>query len=160
MTKAKIEEGTKVIDFCLPESEDSQVCINDLKGSWVVLYFYPKDNTSGCTKEAIAFSELLPEFEKLGATVIGISKDSIKSHKRFAEKHNLKVRLLSDEDHKVIEAFGAWKKKSMYGRQYWGTERSTFLIDPEGTVVKIWRKVKVAGHVEEVLNTLKELASK
>ncbi len=146
----------KADNFCLKNFEEQEICLNDFENKWVVLYFYPKDNTSGCTKEAIGFTENLEEFEKLNAVVIGVSPDSPKSHKRFMEKHNLKVILLSDSDHTILEKFGAWQLKKMYGREYYGVVRSTFLISPDKEIVKEWRKVKVKGHVEEVLNTLKE----
>lgn len=122
-----------------------------------MLYFYPRDNTPGCTVEAREFTELLPEFEKLGAAVIGVSKDSLESHRRFAEKHGLKVTLLSDPEHRVIEAYGAWAKKKMRGREYWGTVRTTYLIDPEGRVAKVWRRVRARGHAAKVLEELRRL---
>jgi len=142
--------------FSLNDKEGKKHSLNDYIGKWVVLYFYPKDNTSGCTKEAISFTEKKKEFEKLGAVIIGISTDSEQSHKRFAEKHNLNIMLLSDPEHKVIEKYGAWGKKKLYGKEYYGTVRSTFLINPDGEIVQEWRKVKVDGHAEEVLKTLKE----
>ncbi len=147
----------KAPEFCLPDKEGNNHCLKDYKGKWVVLYFYPKDNTSGCTKEAIGFSDKKRDFEKLGAIIIGISKDSPKSHIRFIEKHNLGILLLSDEEHKIIEAYGAWGLKKMYGKEYYSTIRSTFLIDPEGNIVEEWKKVRVNGHVESVYNRLKEL---
>ena len=152
-----VEIGKKAPEFCLPDQDGNEVCLKDFRGKWVVLYFYPKDNTSGCTREAIDFTENLKDFEELDAVVLGVSKDSVKSHKNFMEKHGLKITLLSDPEHKVIEAYGAWKLKKRYGREYFGTERSTFLIDPDGIVRFIWRNVKVKGHVEEVKNKLKEL---
>ena len=144
-------------EFCLPDAEGNEHCLSDFRGKWVVLYFYPKDNTSGCTKEAIGFTERKNDFENEGAVIIGISKDSPKSHARFIEKHGLDILLLSDEDHSVIERYGAWGKKKLYGKEHWGTVRSTFLIDPEGKIVREWRKVKVAGHADEVLNALRDL---
>ena len=144
------------LDFCLPDHSGKEHCLKDYAGKWVVLYFYPKDNTSGCTREAKEFTEMKEEFEKLGAVIIGVSKDSPKSHAKFIEKHNLGILLLSDENHEVIEKYGAWGKKKNYGREYYGTVRSTFLIDPSGKIIKEWKKVRVAGHVEKVLNTLKE----
>ncbi len=145
----------KAPDFTLLDKDNNKVSLSDFKGKWLVLYFYPKDNTSGCTREAIDFTEKKEEFEKLGAEIVGISKDSIKSHIKFSEKHNLKITLLSDPDHKVHELYGAWGKKKLYGKEYFGTIRSTFLIDPEGNIRKEWKKVKVKGHVEEVLKALK-----
>ena len=143
-------------DFCLP-SEDGDVCLKDYRGKYVVLYFYPKDNTSGCTREAMDFTNLKEEFERLSAVIIGISKDSLQSHKRFREKHSLGIILLSDTEKKVVQKYGVWKKKKLYGREYYGVERTTFLIDPDGRVVKIWPKVKVKDHVEEVLEFLKKI---
>ncbi len=130
--------------------------LNDFEGKWVVLYFYPKDNTSGCTKEAIGFTEKKEEFEKLGAVIIGISPNSPKSHGLFIEKHNLNVLLLSDPAHKVLGKYGVWQKKKLYGREYMGVVRTTFLISPKRKIKHIWRKVRVKGHIEEVLNSLKE----
>ncbi len=153
-----LNTGDVAPDFCLENQFEETICLHDLKGKWVVLYFYPKDNTSGCTREAVEFTEHLKEFEKLGAVIIGISKDSVKSHKKFVEKHHLKITLLSDPEHKVIEKYGAWKLKKRYGREYYGTERSTFLIDPDGIVRHIWRNVKVKGHVEEVKSILEQIA--
>ena len=152
-----MKEGDEAPDFCLPDHEGKEHCLHDFRGKWVILYFYPKDNTSGCTREAKDFTEMKGEFEKLNAVIIGVSKDSPKSHARFIEKHDLDIVLLSDENHKVIEKYGAWGKKKNYGREYFGTVRSTFLINPDGKIVKIWPKVRVAGHVEEVLNKLKEV---
>lgn len=151
--------GDLAPDFCLKDSEEKELCLKDLRGKWVILYFYPKDNTSGCTKEAVGFSERINEIRKLGAEVIGISKDSIKSHKNFIDKHNLKIILLSDPEHKVIEKYGAWQLKKSYGREYYGTVRTTYLIDPEGKIAYIWHKVRVKGHIDEVINKLKELIS-
>ena len=154
-----IKIGDKAPDFCLPDQDDKEVCLKDLKGKWVVLYFYPKDNTSGCTKEAIGFTENKKEFEKLGAVILGVSPDSTKSHRNFIAKKELNITLLSDTEHKILEMYGAWQLKKMYGREYYGVVRSTFLISPEGKVAFIWPKVKVAGHVEKVLEKLKELSS-
>lgn len=152
-----VEVGKEALDFCLLDENGQKVCLNDFKGKWVVLYFYPKDNTPGCTKEAENFSELLPEFEKLGAVVIGVSPDSVESHKKFKEKRDLKVKLLSDESREVLKAYGVWQKKKMYGREYMGVVRTTYLIDPEGKVAHVWKRVKVKGHAEAVLNRLKDL---
>lgn len=144
-------------DFTLPLPGGRAVTLSELKPAPVVLFFYPRDDTSGCTKEAVAFSQLLPEFEALGVQVFGISKDSLNKHERFAAKHALTVPLLSDKESDVSEKFGVWKEKSMYGRTHWGIERSTFLIDGEGRIAKEWRKVKVPGHAEEVLEAAKAL---
>jgi peroxiredoxin Q/BCP len=152
-----MEIGAEAPLFCLSDRAGKQECLSDFTGKWVVLYFYPKDNTSGCTREAIEFSEQLSEFEKQNAVIIGISPDSPASHQKFAEKHQLTVLLLSDENHQVAEKYGAWKLKRMYGREYYGIERSTFLITPEGKLADEWRKVKVAGHVDAVKQTLETL---
>jgi peroxiredoxin Q/BCP len=152
-----IEPGTKAPDFTLPRDGGGEVSLSDLAGRPVVLYFYPRDDTSGCTKEAVAFTELMPEFEAAGAAVLGVSKDSVAKHDKFRDKHDLKVTLLSDDDSDVCERYGVWVEKSMYGKTYMGIERSTFLIDGTGTVREVWRKVKVPGHAEKVLETVKAL---
>ena len=152
-----LEVGDKAPDFCLPNQDSEEVCLRDLQGSWVVLYFYPKDSTPGCTTEALDFTAHLPEFEALGATVLGVSPDSIRRHRNFIEKKELKVTLLSDEEKEVLQAYGVWQLKKSYGREYMGVVRSTFIIDPDGKIAAKWEKVKVKGHVEEVLNRLKEL---
>ena len=152
-----LEVGDKAPDFCLPNQDSEEVCLRDLQGSWVVLYFYPKDSTPGCTTEALDFTAHLPEFEALGATVLGVSPDSIRRHRNFIEKKELKVTLLSDEEKEVLQAYGVWQLKKNYGREYMGVVRSTFIIDPDGKIAAKWEKVKVKGHVEEVLNRLKEL---
>lgn len=144
-------------DFTLPLAGAREVTLSALRPAPVVLFFYPRDDTSGCTKEAVAFSQLLPEFEALGVQVFGISKDSLNKHERFAAKHALTVPLLSDKEGDVAERYGVWKEKCMYGRTHWGIERSTFLIDAEGRIARAWRKVKVAGHAEEVLEAAKAL---
>ncbi len=153
----KINVGDTAPEFCLPDKDGNEVCLKDLKGKWVVLYFYPKDNTKGCTIEAIEFTTSLPEFEKMGATVIGISPDSTSSHQKFTEKHELKVRLLSDVDKNILNQYGSWGEKSMYGKTYFGVIRSTVLIDPEGIIAETWFKVRVKDHVLKVKETLKEL---
>lgn len=149
--------GDKVKNFCLTDENEKEVCLNDFKGKWLVIYFYPKDSTSGCTREAIGFTENLTKFKRAGAIVIGISPDSSESHTKFIAKHELKHILLSDPEHKILDLFGCWQLKKLYGREYYGVVRSTFLVEPKGKIVKEWRKVRVNGHVEEVLNTLKEL---
>ena len=153
----QIEEGQPAPDFTLPRDGGGEMGPSDLTGKKVVLFFYPRDDTSGCTKEAVGFSELAAEFDKAGAVVIGISKDGIKKHDKFRDKHSLTVPLLSDENSDVTERFGAWVEKSMYGKKYMGIERSTFLIDGSGTVRRVWRKVKVPGHAEEVLEAARAL---
>ena len=146
----------KTADFCLPDENGEKTCLDNYRGKWIILYFYPKDNTSGCTKEAIDFTRYIEEFNKLDTTIIGVSPDSPESHKKFIEKHGLKIKLLSDKDHKILEKYDVWQLKKMYGREYYGVIRSTFLINSEGEIIYEWRKVKVSGHVEEVLEKLKE----
>jgi len=153
MTDAALEPAP---DFTLP-STSGEVTLSALKGSPVVLFFYPRDDTSGCTKENEAFTALLPDFEALGVKVFGISKDSIASHEKFMAKKDLTVPLLSDEESDVCEKFDTWKEKSMYGKKFMGIERSTFLIDAEGRIAQVWRKVKVPGHAEAVLEAAKAL---
>ncbi len=152
-----LKVGDKAPDFCLPNQDEVEICLRDLLGKWIVLYFYPKDNTPGCTTEAIEFTTHLKEFEELGSIVIGVSADSPKKHRNFIEKKQLGITLLSDEEHKVLEQYGVWQLKKNYGREYMGIVRTTFIIDPEGIIRAVWEKVKVKGHVEEVLAKLKEL---
>ena len=140
----------------LPRDGGTALDISKLRPDWVVLFFYPRDDTSGCTKEALAFTALQADFAALGAQVVGISKDSVASHDKFVAKYQLTIPLLSDENDTVCETFGVWKEKSMYGKTYMGIERSTFLIDRDGQIAKEWRKVKVLGHAEAVLQTLKD----
>lgn len=144
-------------DFTLPRDGGQAVTLSALRPGAVVLFFYPRDDTSGCTTEALAFSALKESFDAAGATVLGISKDSIESHAKFRGKHALTVELLSDQDADVCEKYGVWREKSMYGKTFLGIERSTFLIAGDGRIAKIWRKVKVPGHAEEVLATLNAL---
>lgn len=144
-------------DFSLASSAGGHVSLGNLKGHWAVLFLYPADNTPTCTQEACAFSEALPEFEKLAAKLYGLSKDSLKDHEKFITKYALRMPLLSDPDTTAIAAFGSWVEKSLYGRVYMGTDRSTFIIDPQGTIRKEWRKVRIKGHIDEVLNALKDL---
>ena len=151
------KEGDFALSFCLPDAEENQVCLKDFQGKWLVLYFYPKDNTSGCTLEAIDFSKSINAFERMNTVVLGVSPDSPKSHCNFRDRHDLKIRLLSDENHEVMGQYGVWVKKKMYGREYFGVERSTFLIDPQGKIVSVWRKVNVPGHIEAVLKEIKSI---
>lgn len=152
-----IEEGQMAPDVNLQLSDESEAKLSAYRGKPVVLYFYPKDDTPGCTKEAIAFTELAGEFEKAGVKVIGVSKDPPAKHVKFSAKHDLKVALATDADGSVTESFGVWVEKNMYGRKYMGIQRATFLIDGEGKVAKVWPKVKVAGHAEAVLEDAKAL---
>lgn len=154
-----LSEGRKAPDFKLPDDGGKTLQLTKLKGRPVVIYFYPKDDTSGCTAEAKDFSCLAGDFAAAGAEVIGISPDSPASHAKFKAKHDLGVRLAADEDKAVAQAYGVWVEKSMYGRKYMGVERSTFLVDTSGKLARIWRKVKVPGHAEEVLEAVKALKS-
>jgi peroxiredoxin Q/BCP len=151
-----MDVGDKAPDFTL-ETAEGPVSLADFAGRKLVVYFYPKDDTPGCTTEAIDFTRLAPRFEAAGTTVLGVSKDSVKSHARFAAKHNLSVRLASDPDGQVIEAFGAWVEKSMYGKKYMGIDRSTFLIGPDGRIAAAWHKVSVKGHAEAVAAAAEQL---
>lgn len=152
-----VEVGDKAPDFTLPADGGGKVALKALRGKTVVLYFYPKDDTSGCTAEACAFRDTLPDFSKVKAQVIGISRDSVASHDKFKQKYKLPFPLASDADGKVCEAYGVWVEKSMYGRKYMGIERATFLIDAKGVVRGVWRKVKVPGHAEEVLEAARAM---
>jgi peroxiredoxin Q/BCP len=149
--------GAAAPDFSMPATGGRSVSLESLKGKPFVLYFYPRADTPGCTKEACAFQEGLPDFAKLGVTVIGVSKDSMKALEKFAEKYGLAFPLASDPEAKVIEAYDAWQEKSLYGKKYMGIERSTVLVDATGKVARHWRKVKVAGHAEDVLQAVKAL---
>ncbi len=151
------EVGELAPDFTLVDAQETPITLSSLRGSWVVLYFYPKDNTPGCTTEACDFSNSLERFTGLDARVLGVSPDPIKSHRKFIEDQGLQISLLSDPDHRVAEGYGAWAKKRNYGKEYLGIERSTFLIDPEGRIAHAWRKVKVEGHVRQVRDKLQEL---
>jgi thioredoxin-dependent peroxiredoxin len=149
-----VQEGDKAPTFTLPADDGSTVSLDDLRGKRVVLYFYPKDDTSGCTAQACEFRDALPSISGVGAVVLGVSPDPVSSHEKFKAKYDLNFPLLADEDHTVAEAYGVWKEKSMYGRKYWGIERSTFLIDADGVIEKAWRKVKPKGHAEMVASEL------
>jgi peroxiredoxin Q/BCP len=152
-----VEVGDQAPDFTLPADGGGTMSLKALRGKPVVLYFYPKDDTSGCTKEACGFNDNLPDFSKLKAEIIGVSKDSEASHDKFKKKYKLPFPLAADEDGKVCRAYGVWVEKSMYGRKYMGIERATFLIDAKGVVRKIWRKVKVPGHAGDVLEAAEAL---
>jgi len=151
--------GDTAPDFTLPRDGGETLTLSALRPKAVVLYFYPKDDTSGCTKEAIGFTEHLAAFEAAGATIIGVSKDSVAKHDKFRDKHELGVALVSDEDSDLCETYGVWVEKSMYGKKYMGIERATFLIDGDGKIAEVWRKVRVPGHVEKVLEATQTLAS-
>lgn len=152
-----IEVGAKAPDFTLPRDGGGDITLSELAGKAVVLYFYPKDDTPGCTKEAIAFSGQKDAFEAANAVVLGVSKDPVSKHDKFRDKHSLTVALLSDENSDVCEQYGVWKEKNMYGRKYMGIERTTVLIDGNGVIQRIWPKVKVAGHTDAVLEAVSAL---
>ena len=152
-----LDVGDKAPDFTLPTDGGGTVALKSLKGKPVILYFYPKDDTSGCTAQACGFRDALPDFSKSGATVIGVSKDGVAAHDKFKRKYSLPFTLASDAESDVCERYEVWKKKSMYGRTYMGIERSTFLIDGKGVIRGVWRKVKVPGHVAEVLKQAQAL---
>ncbi len=152
-----LEVGKKAPSFKLKNQDGKTISLSDLKGKPVVLYFYPKDDTPGCTKEACNFRDEFPKFGKMKAEIIGVSTDSVESHKKFANKYKLPFNLLSDESKDVVEKYGVWKEKNMYGKKYMGIERTTFIIDPSGKIKKIFPKVKVDNHNQEVMEALKEL---
>ncbi len=159
MAKRSMELGQKAPELGLENQDRKEVRLEDLLGQWVVLYFYPKDNTPGCTTEACEFTDRLGDFEKLNARVVGVSPDLPESHRKFREKHGLKLDLLSDPGHEVMEEYGAWGQKLMYGRKATGVIRSTVVLDPKGMVRWHWARVRVAGHAEQVRKKLAELQS-
>jgi peroxiredoxin Q/BCP len=152
-----VEIGDKVENFCLPNQDEEEICWRDIKGRWVILYFYPKDNTPGCTTEACEFTEALPNFESLDAIVLGVSPDSPLKHRNFIAKKELKLTLLADEDKELSKAFGVWKLKKNFGKEYMGIVRSTFIINPDGVIAHRWKSVKVKEHVRIVEEKLKKL---
>ena len=154
---AKIEPGAPAPDFSLPDHAGETLTLASFEGKALVLYFYPKDDTSGCTAEAIDFSGKAAAFAKAGAAILGVSPDPVKSHAKFRDKHGLDIPLVSDEEKTLLDAYGVWVEKSMYGKKYMGVERTTVLIDKAGRIAKVWPKVKVAGHVDEVLAAVKGL---
>lgn len=155
-----ITRGAKAPAFTLLDQNDNKVKLSDFKGQWVVLYFYPKDDTPGCTTEACDFTDGLKSLEKLNAKVLGVSADSTESHRKFIAKFKLKITLLSDPDHEMIDKYGVWQKKQNYGKEYMGIVRTTYLIDPAGNVAHVWEKVKAEGHAAKVTEKLNELAGK
>ena len=152
-----LEVGTQVPDFCLPNQDEEEICFRDIKGRWIVLYFYPKDNTPGCTTEACDFTAALPDFTGLDAIVLGVSPDSPEKHRKFIEKKELGITLLADEDKELCNLFGIWQLKKFMGKEYMGVVRSTFIIDPDGKVAAAWTKVRVKEHVDAVKAKLQEL---
>lgn len=152
-----LSQGSPTPDFTLPRDGGDDVTLSDLKGNPVIVYFYPKDNTPGCTTEALDFTAKQQDFADLGCQVLGISKDSLKKHGNFRNKHDLSVILLSDEHSDVCERFGVWKEKKMYGKTFMGIERTTILVAADGTVSRVWNKVKVKGHADEVLEAVRDL---
>ena len=151
----ELKVGAKAPDFKMKDINEKEVSLVKYKGKYLVLYFYPKDNTSGCTTESIDFTDKLKFFSENNAVVVGVSPDSVKSHCNFIAKHNLKVELLSDEEKLALQSYGVWQEKSMYGRKYFGVVRTTVLISPDQKILKVWSKVKVAGHVDAVIEELK-----
>lgn len=153
-----LQIGDSAPDFTLPTDNEGEITLSSLTGQKIVLYFYPKDDTPGCTKESCGFNDVLNAFNTLNTQIIGLSKCSVKKHDKFKAKYGLNFPLASDENSDVCENYGVWKEKSMYGKTYWGIERSTFLIDENGKIEQIWRKVKVPGHVETVEAAIKDIA--
>ncbi|WP_011581124.1 MULTISPECIES: peroxiredoxin [Chelativorans] len=154
---AIVEKGDIAPDFELPQDGGRTFRLSSLRGKPVVLYFYPKDDTSGCTAQAIEFSARKDEFEALGISIVGLSPDTVKSHDKFKAKHDISISLVADPEKKVVQDYGVWVEKSMYGRKYMGVERSTFLLDAEGRIAELWRKVQLKGHVDAVLKAAKAL---
>jgi peroxiredoxin Q/BCP len=158
--KNKINEGDTAPAFCLKNAAEQEVCLKDFAGHWVVLYFYPKDNTPGCTLEARDFTKELPGFEDLDAVILGVSADSCESHRKFIAGQKLAITLLSDESHDTLNAYGVWGEKNMMGKKFMGTSRTTFLIDPKGRIAGAWYNVRAEGHAEEVKKKLRQIESK
>ncbi len=154
-----LEIGNKAPEFCIPNQDEVEICLRDLKGKWIVLYFYPKDNTPGCTTQACDFTQAEPEFDDLDAVILGVSPDSPKKHQNFIAKKELGITLLSDEQKEVCEAYGVWQLKKTFGKEYMGVVRSTFIINPQGDISAIWSKVKVKEHIEKVKEELVKLQS-
>lgn len=152
-----LEVGNIAPEFCLPNQDDVEICSRDLKGKWIVLYFYPKDNTPGCTTEACEFTEAEPEFDDLNAIILGVSADSTKKHRNFIEKKELGITLLSDESTEMMQEYGVWQLKKNYGKEYMGIVRTTLIIDPNGTIAAVWNNVRVKEHVAKVKEKLSEL---
>ncbi len=154
-----LEIGNKAPEFCIPNQDEVEICLRDLKGKWIVLYFYPKDNTPGCTTQACDFTQAEPEFDDLDAVILGVSPDSCLKHRNFISKKDLGITLLSDESKEVCESYGVWQLKKTFGKEYMGVVRSTFIINPKGEISAIWSKVKVKEHSQIVKQSLIELQS-
>ena len=152
-----LEIGDTIAPFCLPNQDEEEICFRDIKGRWVILYFYPKDNTPGCTTEACDFTDAVLDFSSLDAIVLGVSPDSARKHRNFIEKKNLKITLLADEDKSLCKNFGVWKLKKNFGKEYMGVIRSTYMISPDGTLAFKWENVRVKNHVNTVKEKLREL---
>jgi len=152
-----LETGNKAPEYCLPNQDDVEICSRDLKGKWVVLYFYPRDNTPGCTTEACEFTEAEPAFDNLDAVIIGVSADTTKKHRNFIEKHSLGITLLADVSTEMMQEFGVWQMKKNYGKEYMGIVRTTLIINPEGIISEVWNNVRVKEHVAKVQARLAEL---
>lgn len=152
-----LEVGTFAPEFCLPNQDDVEICTRDLKGKWIVLYFYPKDNTPGCTTEACEFTAAEPLFEQLNAVILGVSADSPQKHRNFIQKQSLEITLLSDESTQMMQEYGVWQLKKNYGKEYMGIVRTTFILDPQGKIAALWNNVRVKEHVEKVREKLAEL---
>eukprot|EP01155_Anaeramoeba_flamelloides_P016960 Anaeramoba_flamelloidesa497_31.p2 GENE.a497_31~~a497_31.p2 ORF type:complete len:156 (-),score=17.79 a497_31:236-703(-) len=152
-----LEVGNKAPEFCAPNQDEVEICLRDIKGKWIVLYFYPKDNTPGCTTEACDFTVALPEFDNLDAIILGVSPDSPKKHRNFIEKKEIGFTLLADVEKKMCEDYGVWQLKKNYGKEYMGVVRSTFIINPEGEIAAVWNNVRVKGHIDAVKEKLAEL---
>ena len=152
-----LEIETKAPDFCLPNQDDVEICLRDVKGKWVILYFYPRDNTPGCTTEACEFTDALPAFEDMNAVILGVSADSTQKHRNFIAKKELEITLLSDESTQMMQEYGVWQLKKNYAKEYMGIVRSTFIINPEGVIKAVWTKVRVKDHVAKVREELERL---
>jgi peroxiredoxin Q/BCP len=160
MDNVSLKIGQPAPDFCLPNQLEENICLKDFRGKWVVLYFYPKDNTPGCTIEALDFTRLKTHFESLNTVILGVSKDSCQSHEKFVKSKKLIITLLSDQEAKIQKKYGVWRPKKFMGKEFLGTVRSTFLIDPEGKIARVWDGVRALGHSEQVLEELSQLIKK
>jgi len=152
-----LEIDDSVPDFCIPNQDEEEICFRDIRGRWIVLYFYPKDNTPSCTTEACGFTTSLPDFDSLGSIVLGVSPDTPKRHRNFIKKYDLKITLLADEERDLANKFGVWQRKKSFGIEYMGIVRATFIINPEGKIAHSWKNVRVKGHIEAVKEKLTEL---